>query len=366
MKHKFEVLKLVLEIIALSLGVGYLLYLIIEKYYMKYVRKQIDYIIHINGTRGKSTVTRLIGTILRKNGYKTYTKVTGSKPAIIDTKGNEREITRYGRPNIKEQLKVMRMAKKDGARVLVIECMAVNPNYQYITQHSMLDANISIITNARRDHEEQMGNTIEDIAMSLSNTIPKGGILFIPNNLVAFYKDICAKNKTEIIVFPEIKENQEIDFYNENINAALGVAEYFSIPKEKALEDMRDYPQDKGVVSTHKINNHLFINGFSINDIDSIKKTIHMLDLKSMPVFLINNRADRPIRVKQHFELINELKPKIVIVAGSHYRFLKRKLKDSKVIRFTTVNDLEQYPIVFGIGNVKGEGLNIINYYNNK
>ncbi|MDX9892720.1 MAG: poly-gamma-glutamate synthase PgsB, partial [Bacteroidales bacterium] len=39
--------------------------------------------VHINGTRGKSSVTRLVGAGLRAAGTSTLTKVTGTIPRLI-------------------------------------------------------------------------------------------------------------------------------------------------------------------------------------------------------------------------------------------------------------------------------------------
>ena len=124
--------------IALGLTLLYIMFLIFEHYYNNYARKKIKYVIHVNGTRGKSTVTRLIGTMLRKNNIKTLTKVTGTIPVIIDEEGNEQIIRRIGNANIKEQLKIIRKAKRRNAEALVIECMAITPKYQRVTERQML------------------------------------------------------------------------------------------------------------------------------------------------------------------------------------------------------------------------------------
>ena len=60
--------------------------------------------IHINGTRGKSSVTRLIGAGLRAGGISTITKVTGTFPRLILENGEEVNIYRKEQPNIIEQL----------------------------------------------------------------------------------------------------------------------------------------------------------------------------------------------------------------------------------------------------------------------
>src|SRR5215510_9912197 len=59
--------------------------------------------IHVNGIRGKSTVTRLIAGVLREAGYRTVAKTTGSAAVTIDFDGNDVPIQRDGPANVKEQ-----------------------------------------------------------------------------------------------------------------------------------------------------------------------------------------------------------------------------------------------------------------------
>ena len=55
--------------------------------------------IHVNGTRGKSSVTRLIGAALREGRIKTIIKVTGTYPRLVLEDGTEIEIYRKTEPN---------------------------------------------------------------------------------------------------------------------------------------------------------------------------------------------------------------------------------------------------------------------------
>ena len=71
----------------------------------------------------------------------------------------------------------MRNFAKKKPDVVVIECMAVNPQYQWVAEHKMIQSTISVITNVRPDHLDEMGLTLQDNAMSLSNTIPFGGTM---------------------------------------------------------------------------------------------------------------------------------------------------------------------------------------------
>jgi len=64
----------------------------------------------VNGTRGKSTVTRLLGAALKAGGYKTLAKTTGTKPRIVINNQIEKPVIRPGRANIHEQLSITRKA----------------------------------------------------------------------------------------------------------------------------------------------------------------------------------------------------------------------------------------------------------------
>ncbi len=64
------------------------------------------------GTRGKSSVTRLIAAGLRAGGKKVLAKTTGSAPRLIFEDGSEIPIIRYFGANIKEQLKIIKYAAK--------------------------------------------------------------------------------------------------------------------------------------------------------------------------------------------------------------------------------------------------------------
>src|SRR5262245_8347115 len=86
--------------------------------------------IHVNGTRGKSSVTRLIAAGLRSGGKKVIAKTTGTEPRIILEDGHEVPIYRIGKPNIIEQLTIVRFAWERNAEILAIECMAVHPSLQ--------------------------------------------------------------------------------------------------------------------------------------------------------------------------------------------------------------------------------------------
>lgn len=169
---------ILLDIILFLLFGSYFAYLAAEALSAARYRCIIPHVIYINGTRGKTSVTRLIDAGLRQGGWRTYAKTTGTLPMVIDTVGREKLIHRRGRANIKEQLRIVRAAAQENAQILIIECMAIDPQLQYISQHRMVKADIGVITNVRPAHLDVMGHTLDEIGQSLCNTIPKGGICF--------------------------------------------------------------------------------------------------------------------------------------------------------------------------------------------
>ncbi|MCP4424987.1 MAG: poly-gamma-glutamate synthase PgsB, partial [Chloroflexi bacterium] len=138
---------------------------------------QLSIRVHVNGIRGKSTVTRLIAGVLRAGGYNTFAKTTGSAARIIHPDGSEDPIHRYGAATILEQINIVKAHVTPNTEAMVMECMAVNPAYQHVAQHEIVQGNITVITNVREDHQAQMGETLPEIAHALATTIPRNGLL---------------------------------------------------------------------------------------------------------------------------------------------------------------------------------------------
>lgn len=353
-----------LMIIIVSLTIIYILYLIVEYYYFKNLRKHFKHIIHVNGTRGKTSVTRMIGHILNENSYSVCVKTTGTIPTIILPNNEEIKIKRFGQPNIKEQLKVMKIAKKHGANILVIECMAITPKYQYITHHKMLYADITVLTNVRLDHQEVLGSKEIDIAESFYNTISNKGVLFVNEDISHFYTKEALERDTEVITYGKYTLNQDVDLYKDNIGAALKVASYFYIDNDKAINDLKTYKKDIGSFKIYELDNHIFINGFSINDVESLNITLENLKDMNINTFLINNRSDRSYRVKEHLVFLKSLNIKKLIVAGGYFSYFKRNLENVEVVKYKNFEQLKKEDVVLGFGNFKNEGLRIIEHYN--
>src|SRR5262249_23323918 len=56
--------------------------------------------IHVNGIRGKSSVTRLVAAVLRASGRRTLAKTTGSAAVVVGSDGVDRPLARRGAPTM--------------------------------------------------------------------------------------------------------------------------------------------------------------------------------------------------------------------------------------------------------------------------
>ena len=73
-------------IIPLFVGLLYAIYLVFSVYDTRRYHRQLNQIphrIHVNGIRGKSSVTRLIAASLREGGLQTAAKTTGTAARVI-------------------------------------------------------------------------------------------------------------------------------------------------------------------------------------------------------------------------------------------------------------------------------------------
>ena len=97
-----------MEIILLIL-ISFLLILgVIEFNIHKSNLDKIPIRIHVNGSRGKSSVVRLIASGLRAGALKTFAKTTGTSPRIIDENGDDKYIHRLRSASIGEQISFIR------------------------------------------------------------------------------------------------------------------------------------------------------------------------------------------------------------------------------------------------------------------
>ena len=346
--------------------------------------------IHVNGTRGKSSVTRLVAAGLREGGLRTFAKTTGTAPRVIDSEGKDRIIHRLRLPSIGEQVRLLSYFASERPQAVVMECMAVQPQYQWIAEHQMVKSHIGVITNVRPDHLDEMGPTEDDVAYSLCNTIPVDGILITGEDQKKdILKEVASSNRSDLI-FSDHKSvtNDELDQFTymehpSNVAVALDVCKEAGISRDIALAGMHKVQPDLGALVAWNLDMNekrlQFVNGMAANDPVSTlqiwKFVIDRYPAVGGTCVFFNSREDRPLRTRQMIELtLEEIKPDHFIIRGDKVTSAVKGLShhspktDVKVIGLDeplneVVNLLEDLPndtLIYAIGNQVGAGQDIL------
>jgi poly-gamma-glutamate synthase PgsB/CapB len=361
-------------------------YLIMEAILHERRLKRIPLRIHVNGTRGKSSVVRLIAASLREAGIKALAKTTGTNPMLIFPDGHEEMISRRGPSRIQEQMRFIKKAAKMDVGAIVVECMAIDPQLQFVSEVKMIRSTIGIITNVRQDHLEVMGKSLDHIAESLSQSIPRDGILVTADrHYFNYFKSQAAKRNTIAYLAEEtgFNSNQEQNLpsiYKDNLLIGEKICSLLDGMILTVPDPMIERVLEKDPVRVQKLKNSnraiYFIDAFSANDIDStkiIQKQI--LDGKDCPrpfIALLNNRSDRPLRMLSFASFLSqETEYDYIMLIGDNRRLAKRYIRrlgmEGNIIALksrepqTLINEIFQKVsspecTVVGMGNYKGPG----------
>jgi len=352
----------------------------------------------VNGTRGKSSITRLIAAGLNAGDLVAFAKTTGSATRLIYPNGEEKNIARPGPATILEQMRVIHRVAKYKQDALVIECMAIRPHLLEISAQKIIKPQITVITRIGSDHLDTMGPDLKDAARAIAKTIPVHGVVLTSEkDFFDEFVKVARQKGSEI----QQVDNNHLDFFSriddfdyyeheENIIMALAVCQHFGIDKKLALAAMKKACPDPGALQKYDAiiggKTVTFINAFAANDPDSIRKIVRQFQElsteKPQVAFLINLRPDRPHRTKQLLSLLrHDLKGDLYFVAGEPQRlFVRMAIKSGidrkafirikKSSRESLISSIEKagkdQMLLFGIGNIAGLGIELLKWLSDK
>lgn len=354
-------------------------YFIFDYYSYKKTLYKIPLRIHVNGTRGKSSVTRLIAGGLRAYGFTVCAKTTGSAAKFIRPSGEEHTLKRYAPPNIKEITDFVRhAANKYQANAIVVECMAVTPEYQQVLEDKFLQAQILALTNIRQDHEDIMGEGLESVARALAKSLPKNGNLFTGADSGKLLEQLqLLPTDTVISDSIEVSEQELADFpyevIKENVQLALAVCLHVGVPRQIALLGMIDSAPDIGNLNIshwqHSGGSLRLVNALAANDPDSTIMLWHKYIAPHEDVaMLIHCRADRKERTRQLLAAFIPLHRGIFLLSGdsdfAYHTMLRLGIDKSRILALPNISqkailalDIVQnqdITVIFAAGNLKG------------
>ncbi len=356
--------------------------------------------IHVNGTRGKSSVTRLIAAGLRAGGIATCAKTTGTEAAMILPDASEYGIYRPAGANIIEQVRIVDTAAEINAQALVVECMALQPLLQSLSELKLIRATHGVITNAREDHLDIMGPSEDDVALALAGSTPENAKMFIAENRHSDVFQSAADDRgTELITISpeEIESVSDGDLegfsyleHRENVALALRICADLDVDRNTALQGMWAAPYDPGMLTVHKVDfferELFFANAFAANDPESTAQIWHqMIDLiprTEKRIALFNCRIDRPDRSRQLGEACIEWAPAdhYVLMGSGTYLFARAATARGLDVRKLVIVENQKPDEIFeaiveyaarsativGMGNIHGGGHDLARLFRNR
>ena len=252
--------------------------------------KRIPIRIHVNGTRGKSSVTRLIAAGLREGGVITCAKTTGTLPRMIMHQCDRVS----GFPPIwpeRRRADTHRAGSGElSGRGVVIECMALQPHLQWLCESRFVRATHGVITNARQDHLDVMGPSEVDVAWALAGMTPRGarrsprsdGIpRFLSRPLRTVAGSSCRlRTRTSHELLRTSYRTSLMSNMQKTSLWPSACATDIGIDRATALRGMWKAKPDPGAMTDHQIDffgrRLHFVNGFAANDPESTERIWNM------------------------------------------------------------------------------------------
>src|SRR5262249_14156585 len=279
----------------------------------------------------------------------------------------------------------------EGVRALVIECMAVSPELQPLSELRLIRSGLGVITNVRADHLDIMGPTVEDVARALAQTTPLDGHLFTAERLLAHVFERVAHERRSRLHVVDGAEANEQDLegfsyieHHENVALALAVCAHLGVDRGTAVRGMQAAEPDPGVLRRYTIRSDVkcvtFVNAFAANHPHSTLLIWGPLGLQSPAsadrrIALLGCRADRLRRSDQLVQLVAaKLRADHLILAGEStgavaLRAVGYGLSDTQVTDLGGLDAERVYErvlelsgdraTVVGMGNIVGLGAEI-------
>lgn len=335
----------------------------------------------VTGIRGKSSVTRLITSILQHNGARVIGKVTGSKPVLLLPSGEEKHIKRRSYVgSVLEQVRVlMKNAHALNTDLVVCETMSITPEILDIEINKILRAQIVVITRITPDHLDKMPASRRELLCMFAKFCPRGStVVTLLENCTEEFKQIIRKKNCklfsvsgeEFVALPP----HYLEF-PENVQLALKTCELLGIEKSAAIECLDTISPDIGSLRAWFLpNGVLAVNAFASNDPESTRRVFEKVKIasgiKDKISGLLNLRSDRGERTLQWINYLSQesMGFEKLFVIGGHAEIVSRKLKNIEVLSESDPKSLTEHisedtKMIFGFGNIAGMGTALVEYW---
>jgi UDP-N-acetylmuramyl pentapeptide synthase len=307
----------------------------------------------VTGSRGKSTIVRLLHTALADSGLQSWARITGVVPRELGP-GGIRAIRRSAGAHVGEMRWWLR-SLPDSAQAIVLENSAIAPEFQHLAAR-WLQPRLTVFTNALPDHQEAWGPTRAGAVETLAAGIPGRCMVILPAHAAsdAQLRELLDRRGCEVVPAapaPAAGAGHRAT----NLGLALAAIRRLGLETPRTVQVMQGLPRDR--YDFHVLHSHgaKLAMAFSANDPVSTRALFESLRWPVEETRLVyNHRADRPARLASFRDWLG-LPWREVLIIGDRPR---SRPGAARYVRIDGADRLlgmlQPGELFFGCGNIAG------------
>lgn len=313
----------------------------------------------VTGSRGKSTIARLLHAAMQDAGLETYARITGVVPREIGPQ-RVRTISRSAGAHVEEMRWWLRKLPAS-VQGIILENSAITPDLQDLAGR-WLRPDLTILSNTLPDHQEAWGPTRAGAAEALAAGIPVAGQVILPSDLKTDQHLLGLLGKRRCsLVFAQPAADSGEGFEATNLGLAAAACGHLGLEISPALRAMRTVGRDKYDFRVLNYAGAELAMAFSVNDIASTRTVFRSLGwTKDQTRLIYNHRKDRPGRLGSFVGWLNMVGWREVMIIGDKPH---TRLGDARYLDIKTAEGLQRLlkpgDRVFGCGNIAGLPLSL-------
>lgn len=303
----------------------------------------------VTGSRGKSSLVRLLAAALEGAGISAAGRITGVLPREL-FRGKETLILRSG-PGSVEEMRWWLRSLPGETKGAVLENSAVDPELQGLAWRWMKPS-CTVLTNVRPDHEEVWGRGEGAAAAALCGGIG-GGPVILPRSVasVPAVSLLLGMKGCELFPCPD-----GAGFRENHLSLVSGVCSFLGLDGPKTLAAAREVAPDIADFRIFREGKGMLASAFSANEPESTESLFQSAGWeREETTVLYNSRKDRIARLRSFLPWLTGHSWKRVAVTGSRPLFLP---SGAEFLSLREPEDLGVFVAsegkVFGCGNVAG------------
>ena len=363
---------------AVLLTAAWVAFLVLEHRSLRRARESVPVRIMVTGTRGKSSLVRLLTAGARVAEPSTWGKITGDVPTLLTPDGDE-VIRRRAGARLAEQGWLLRMCRRGGVHCLVVEAMTITPDLMKAEARLLLPSVIALV-NVRDDHQETLGDDPAQQRQAYLDSLPaRSRVVTRDPALVALLpraeqtRQPAAADHADLLA-TLAPVQRELVLLADEVLAALG---WSSAAALQAMVEAARLMEGAPRRVAWQQGEAVLLDAFSANDTESLAALWDgwrgTLGAGRPWSVVLATRADRPLRTRRFCAwLAGRDDVDAVYVTGSHRHAARALLRRSGVAvhdidpRLAPLALLEgsvaapldsERPVLVGMGNARGLGL---------